>query len=94
MFEQLAQHRVRKAAARGDGVELFPDSCHTMSLNEDAAVEFVAHDDGWNKRESGAFIGEQPEHGHVVDFGQDDRADVCQVQQAIEANADVAVEAG
>ncbi len=93
-LDQFADEGVGEAAARSDGVEGFAQFGNAMGLDQFTALDFIAHDHRRNQCETFAFAGEETEHGHVIELGEDAGTDACGCEDLIEAGAGVAFEAG
>ena len=62
-------------------------------LNQHPGFQLVTHDDRRDQSHAVPFAGEQAQHCHVINFSEYNGPDPCQIQQMVEADPDVTVEA-
>lgn len=75
-------------------MEGFADFGDLVGDNEGAVFDFIADHHRRDQGEAFSLAGEQTEHGHVIDLGQDERAHGSGGEDAVETSADVAGVAG
>ena len=93
-LDQFADEGVGEAAAGGDGVEGFAQFGDAMGLDQFTALDFIAYHHRRNQCETFALAGEETEHGHVIELGEDAGSDSGGCEDLVEAGAGVAFEAG
>jgi len=91
-IQQATKKLVGELAVQGDRIEGFRELGDTAMLDQNAGLQLVADNDRRHERHPVALARKQPQHGHVVDFSEDDRPNAGKIEQIVEPGPGFAVD--